>query len=541
MNDTDDIVNSDTVDRSNPFKAVASVPTVLTGSVHRLPSVPVQTYSGTVTGVELNTDKTGRQIYKLFVKEEGNQHHVVIEFLVTDARLQTAFAPLSLLPSHRRDDVIYKLTYHFDGKHNVSDSIENLCETGEALADFSTGPLALDGHEFKPDWSAAHKTYEDLLKLHPEIAKDKQLMNSQPTVDTARAEALKNAMISFTRQCDNAIVPKSVVLRDAIRHQVSNGVSWTEAPEHGLPYGELLMATKAFIESGAWKALDADGSYAAAAAITAGREENGVPVMDVDENGTPVIRTQDAPVPQPMANDSPNSEQAAPSPDYNALLAQFLQGGTVNQHNYQRFAVWPTDKGNAVCDGFIFSVTTYASDVTWEELQHAMKVFTAHPESIRSSCRVSVPNTPTQPAAPRPPAVNTPPMAGQPIPVAAPLPETAAKPIKTETGFALTRNSIDGKPGYTVSYMAGGKESDYPIKITAPQALRLLEETLIKEGYAVEQFVVGQRYPIAIRARWQDGKEFAAATATTKAKHYRDYLSFEVVKETVPTTSEVPF
>lgn len=342
---------------------------------------------------------------------------------------------------------------------------------------------------------------------------EREKKESPPMVDKPKSN-LAPAMAAFNAQCKGK-VPDDTALRDRIRHEATGGASWKDITDFSGP----LMATKALIDNGAWKRWpegDPDGSRAEFAALTADREK---------EATAPVSTSA-------TVNDSAEREQAAPAPN---LTAKPTIQGETRVYNYQPLAVWPTDRGCTIYQGVRFSVTLYAPDATWDDAVRLMEQFTANPDSIPAACRVSVDNT--QPAAPRPSA---PPMASSGQPPKLPETQTADSKIETETGYALTRNNNDGKPGYTISYMAGGTESKYPLKITAPQAIKLLEETLVNEGYAVDQFVVGQRYPLSVRARWTKGKEYQAATATTPAKHYRDYKSFDVIRETVPT-NEIPF
>lgn len=301
------------------------------GKAHRLGEPRL--CSGTVENVLLTTDGIGRQIYRLNIKEAA-QERVIVDFQITDIKLQTAFAPLSLIPAHGRK-VDYAVTWHEDSKRSVCDSITSNGPSGEELAGYfvdqamaapgvvteqAKEPLMLEGHEFVPDWTEAHKTQAQYDAMHAK-------KENQPMVDKtapSRAEALKTAMASFTRQCTASGVPDSKALRDRIRHEVSKGVSWTVTPEQGISYGELLMGTKAFIESGTWKRLDADGSYADADAITAGRE-TGQPTDKVEQAVALAAEIdelektlKDAPVSPDTANETRQAPKTQPAPDLTA-------------------------------------------------------------------------------------------------------------------------------------------------------------------------------------------------------------------------------
>lgn len=281
------------------------------GKARRLGEPMSQRYSGRATSVMAHVDKLAQPIWRLIIEESDHTHGELVVYQ-NDLVLRKAFLNRTLVPQ-KHVPIDYAITYHCEGLHNVVDTFVNNGPSGEELAGYvvdqamatpvvvtepTKEPLMLEGHEFVPDWTEAHKTQAQYDAMHAK-------KDNQPMVDKAN---LAPIMAAFNRQCDGANVPKSVVLRDAIRHACYTG-SWSELPaDHN--FGGLLMATKTFIESGAWKRLDTDGSYADADAITAGRS----PIMDVDENGNPVERPADAPVSHDTANETQQAPTREPGP-----------------------------------------------------------------------------------------------------------------------------------------------------------------------------------------------------------------------------------
>jgi len=237
------------------------------------------------------------------------------------------------------------------------------------------------------------------------------------------------------------------------------------------------------------------------------------------------VGRKDAPAAPDTANDPPEREQAAPSPDLTAKNER-----TDRVYNYQPLAVWPTDRGCTIYKGVRFSVTLYAPDATWDDAVRLMEQFVTHPDNIHPSCRV-------QPAAAQPPVASAAPPARQDAPPSATQPpavQSGDKPAKSETGFAIARNVNNGKLSYAIFFnLNTGGESKYPLNVSG-RACDQLELKLEQAGFTPEKWEAGKRYTLAVKATWVQGKE----TEVGSGKFYKDFTGFEVIKEVA--TESVP-
>lgn len=224
---------------------------------------------------------------------------------------------------------------------------------------------------------------------------------------------------------------------------------------------------------------------------------------------------------------TPATDVPLPPQDATAGKGEPQTGHATVYPNYPESPVtcWPANDGSIIWKGIRFYVS-YRIGGNWDMAVVLMDDFAAHRECIDPSCLVRPMQTAATGGSTAPRDEDAPPMdddePGEPQDVTE----------KREKGTAIARSVEGSKTTYTIWFNVGsGAETRFPLKISNPQGVKLLETSLRAAKHNPDKWENGKRYnSVHVNAAWVQGAEFAPG------KHYKDWTRFEVVRE----VEEVP-
>lgn len=201
-------------------------------------------------------------------------------------------------------------------------------------------------------------------------------------------------------------------------------------------------------------------------------DEKAPSLSETAKSGIVDNQIENKPVPEPVSS--------------NVIVGNFVHPETV--------VVYPLHNGSIVYAGIRFSVTLRAGG-TMAAAKALMDEFAMCKELIDPSCIV----------------------------------EEGGKASFNEQGTAIMRMVKNDKVSYEIYFnLPGGNECDFPILISTPQALEMLEASLTEAGVKLEKMVTGKRYAsIRVNPHWNNGKEMKDSTPE-KRKYFKDYTRFDV-------------